>query len=131
MDGDARHKNGKETNDLGLGPDQNNNGYRFNGQYFSAASQSRQWLGSRHHMATHLSHASSGKWTDPTTQNGTYHTKYIMSGLDDNQGQVSTADGSVKQASSADLGATIKSHAEAKGGTLTYQTTAILRPNTR
>ncbi len=131
VDGDARHKNGKETNDLGLGPDQNNNGYRFNGQYFSAASQSRQWLGSRHHMATHLSHASSGKWTDPTTQNGTYHTKYIMSGLDDNQGQVSTADGAVKQASSADLGATIKSHAEAKGGTLTYQTTAIIRPNTR
>jgi len=131
VDGDARHKNNKKTNDLGLGKDENNNGYRFDGQYFSAASQSRQWIGSADHMGCHLSHASSGKWVNPTVKNGQYHTKYIMSGLDDNQGQVSTADGAVKQASSADLGATIKSHAEAKGGTLTYQTTGIMRPNTR
>ena len=82
-------------------------------------------------MATHLSHASSGKWTDPTTVNGQYHTKYIMSGLDDNQGQVSTADGAVKQASSADLGGVIKAHVESTGGTLTQQTSAIIRPNTR
>ena len=132
VDGDARHKNGKETNDLGLGKDQNNNGYRFNGQYFSGATQSRQWLGSRAHMGLHLSHASSGKWADPvTTATQQYGKRYLMSGLDADQGNVSLSDGSVKMASSADLAAIIQAHGAAKGGNLTYQTTAVLRPNTR
>jgi prepilin-type N-terminal cleavage/methylation domain-containing protein len=132
VDGDARNKNGKETNDLGLGPDQNNNGYRYAGQYFSGATQSRQWLISRHHMATHLSHASSGKWSDPvTTATQQYGKRYLMSGLDADQGNVSLSDGSVKMASSADLAAIIQAHAQAKGGNLTYQTTAVVRPNTR
>jgi len=133
IDGDARHKNGRETNDLGLGRDQNNNGYRFNGQYFSGATQSRQWIGSRHHMATHLSHASSGKWSDPvaTAAASQYGNRYVMSGLDDDQGNVSIADGSVKMATNADLAGTLKAHAESKGGTLTYQTTGVMRPNTR
>ena len=82
-------------------------------------------------MATHLTHASSGKWTNPTVANGQYHTKYLMSGLDDNQGNVSTADGAVKQASSADLGGVIKAHVDSTGGNLTQQTSAIMRPNTR
>ena len=132
VDGDARHKNNKKTNDLGLGKDQNNNGYRFNGQYFSGATQSRQWIGSRHHMAVHLSHASSGKWSDPlVTAKQQYGAKYLMSGLDADQGNVSRADGSVKMATNADLASTIQSHATATGGNLTYQTTGVMRPNTR
>ena len=133
VDGDAQHKNGKKTNDLALGKNINNNGYGNNGQYFSGATQSRQTIGSQNHMATHLSHASSGKWSDPvaTSAASQYGNKYVMSGLDASQGNVSLADGSSKMADDADLASVIKGHAESTGGNLTYQTTGVMRPNTR
>ena len=128
VDGDAKHKNGRETQDAIRTPVKN----IPVGQYFSAANQSNQWIGSRHHMATHLTHASSGKWADPVaTSTQQYGTKYLMSGLDDAQGNISKADGSVKQADNADLAGLIKAHTESVGGTLTQQTSGIMRPNTR
>jgi len=128
VDGDARHKNNKKTQDAIRGPVK----VIPVNHYFSAANQSNQGIGSADHMGCHLTHASSGKWSDPAaTSTQQYGTKYLMSGLDDNQGNVSTADGAVKQASSADLGGVIKAHVESTGGTLTQQTSAIIRPNTR
>jgi len=128
VDGDAQNKNGKKTQDAIKGPVKTIPA----GHYFSAANQSNQGIGSANHMATHLTHASSGKWSDPvSTSKQTHGTKYLMSGLDDGQGNVSKADGSVMQADNADLGGLIKAHTEAVGGTLSQQTSAIMRPNTR
>mgnify|MGYP001181261460 CR=1 FL=1 len=132
VDGDARHKNGKHTNDRALGKADRTNGYGYSKQYFSGATQSRQWIGSGDHMATHLSHASSGKWSDPvTTATQRYGKRYLMSGLDDDQGNFSLSDGSVKMGSNADLAAAVAAHAQAKGGNLSSQTSAVIRPNTR
>jgi len=129
IDGDARHKNGKETKDMG-GTTISNMPV---GQYFSACNQWRQWIGSRHHMATHMAHSSSGMWTDPgdSAKGGTYLSKYIMSGLDADQGNTVLSDGSTKQANNVDLAEQIKKHSEVTGGTLTQQNTALIRPNTR
>jgi len=129
IDGDARHKNGKHTKDIGGASIKN----MPDGQYFSACNQWRQWIGSRDHMATHMGHASSGMWADPadTKKGGTYLSKYIMSGLDADQGNTVLSDGSTKQASNVELAGQIKKHAEVTGGTLTQQNTALVRPNTR
>ena len=129
VDGDAQNKNGKKTKDMGGDVIAN----MPNGQYFSAANQWRQWLGSRDHMATHMAHSSSGIWTDPNgkTKGGQYLSKYIMSGLDADQGNTVLSDGSTKQANNVDLAEQIKKHMEVTGGTLTQQNTALMRPNTR
>ncbi|MDG2214788.1 MAG: type II secretion system protein [Verrucomicrobiota bacterium] len=129
IDGDAKHKNNKETKDIGGSTIAN----MPVGQYFSACNQWRQWIGSRHHMAAHMGHASSGMWTDPadTKKGGTYLSKYIMSGLDADQGNTVLSDGSTKQASNVELAGQIKKHVEVTGGTLTQQNTALVRPNTR
>jgi len=129
VDGDAKHKNGKHTTDAIKGPVKAIPA----GQYFSAANQSNQWIGSRDHMGCHLTHASSGKWSDPaaTAAASQYGTKYLMSGLDDSQGNVSKSDGSVVQADNATLAGLVKAHAEAVGGNLSQQTSAVIRPNTR
>ena len=42
----------------------------------------------------------------------------VLSGLNADQGQVVMSDGNVKQASSADLQATLKEHDEATGGNI-------------
>jgi prepilin-type N-terminal cleavage/methylation domain-containing protein len=103
-----------------------------------------------------LNHPSSGRWMDPATvalekgpnpeitpANDRYSTstmvvpwtctgggtKYLMGGLDANQGNFAKADGSVKQGSDADLQTAIKEHKESKGGNLTGYTLGSSRPN--
>tara|TARA_B100000959_G_scaffold211566_1_gene222397 strand:+ start:218 stop:1201 length:984 start_codon:yes stop_codon:yes gene_type:complete len=130
IDGDAKHKNNKVTGDGNkMGSSQN----VPNGQYFSGCNQWGQWIGSRDHMATHMSHASSGMWADPAdkAKGGQYLNKYIMSGLDKDQGNTVLSDGSTKQANNVDLGGQVKKHMAVTGGTLTQQNTALMRPNTR
>ena len=129
VDGDAQHKNGRKTQDAIRTPVKNIPA----GHYFSAANQSNQAIGSQNHMGCHLTHASSGKWSDPvaTAAASQHGNKYVMSGLDDAQGNVSKADGSVVQADNASLAGIIKSHVESIGGTLSQQTTGVMRPNTR
>ena len=130
VDGDARHKNGKETKDGNtMGSTQN----VPNGQYFSACNQWGQWVGSRHHMAVHMGHSSSGMWNNPNdrVKGGSYNSKYIMSGLDADQGNYVLSDGSTKQSNNVEFKQAVKKHMAVTGGTLTQQNTALMRPNTR
>ena len=121
VDGDAQHKNGKRLREPG------SNGDR---KYFSAAYQNWQHVGSSDHMHTLLTHSSSGKWTDPTGVTGNA-AKYLMSGLRADQGTYALTDGSVKQSTSAELGAAVAASFASTGGTLTRQTAGIMRPNQR
>lgn len=130
VDGDARHKNGKETKDGNtMGSTQN----VPNGQYFSACNQWGQWIGSRFHMAVHMGHSSSRMWADPadTKKGGQYLSKYVMSGLDADQGNYALSDGSTKQSNNVEFAEAVKKHMAVTGGTLTQQNTALMRPNTR
>jgi type II secretory pathway pseudopilin PulG len=133
VDGDCRRKNNKRVQAAG------SNQW---GRYFSGAAQNWQNVGSRDHMHTDLSHSSSGKWMDPreaitmrTVRNSANQTdnygKFTMGGLDADQGTHALTDGSVKQSNSAELAGAVKAHAESNGGTLTRQTTAVMRPTLR
>jgi hypothetical protein len=84
-------------------------------------------------MAVHMGHSSSGMWTDPNakTKGGQYLSKYIMSGLDADQGNYVLSDGSTKQSNNVEFKEAVKKHMEVTGGTLTQQNTALMRPNTR
>ena len=97
------------------------------GRYFSGANQNWQNVGWRARFHTALSHSSSGKWRDPKGLTGNA-AKYAMGGLDADQGTFALTDGSVKQSSSAELAGAVKAHALSSGGTLTRQTTGIMRP---
>ena len=126
VDGDARHKNGRRVREPG------SNGDR---KYFSGSYQNWQHVGSSDHMHTSLTDSSSGKWGDPANAaldgGNIYHGKYLMSGLDADQGNYALTDGSVKQATDVVLSAAIKASFNSRGGTLTRQTAGIMRPNQR
>jgi prepilin-type N-terminal cleavage/methylation domain-containing protein len=133
VDGDCRRKNNKTVKEPG------SNQW---GRYFSGAKQGWENVGSRDYMHTSLGHASSGKWMDPTDaltfknvkNNGNLkdnYGKFAMSGLDADQGNYALTDGSVKQATSGDLGSGVKDSFNSSGGTLTRQTASIMRPNQR
>ena len=77
-----------------------------------------------------MNHASSGVWGDPEavralSANGKY---YTMSGLGAGEGNYSLSDGSVKQASDADLTAQVAAHMAETGGTLTEQHAGSMIP---
>ena len=97
------------------------------GRYFSGAAQNWQNVGWRDRFHTDLRHSSSGKWRDPLGLKGNPG-KYIMSGLEASQGTYAITDGSIVQANDGDLGAAIKASYRSSGGTLTTQTSSIMRP---
>jgi hypothetical protein len=72
-------------------------------------------------------------WNNPNdrVKGGQYNSKYIMSGLDADQGNYVLSDGSTKQSNDVEFGAAVKKHMAVTGGTLTQQNTALMRPNTR
>ena len=120
VDGDQRDKNNKRAFNRG------------DRRVFHAAYQNYQGINWWGRLGMELNHGSSGKWCDPAV-NATqqYGKHWVMSGLDKNQGNFSTADGSVQQASDADLAAQLKKHMESTGGTLTTQSAGVSRPTYR
>ena len=77
-----------------------------------------------------MNHASSGVWGDPEavralSANGKH---YTVSGLGASEGNYSLSDGSVKQASDADLTAQVAAHMAETGGTLTEQHAGSMIP---
>ena len=141
--GDCYAKNGK-------------NGFvRPDGKIFMASHRSYFHAGSRARNHLELNHPSAGGWSDPviaTTEDADANSgtlppsvtsknlsqpypykgggaKYLMNGLDANQGNFAVADGSVKQGSDAELAGAIKAHAESSGGVLDELNLGVLRPN--
>ena len=77
-----------------------------------------------------MNHSSSGVWGDPEavralSANGKH---YTVSGLGASEGNYSLSDGSVKQASDADLTAQVAAHMAETGGTLTDQHAGSMIP---
>jgi len=77
-----------------------------------------------------MNHSSSGVWGDPEavralSANGKH---YTVSGLGASEGNYSLSDGSVKQASDADLTAQVAAHMAETGGTLTEQHAGAMIP---
>ena len=77
-----------------------------------------------------MNHSSSGVWGDPEavralSANGKH---YTVSGLGASEGNYSLSDGSVKQASDADLTAQVAAHMAETGGTLTEQHAGSMIP---
>ena len=77
-----------------------------------------------------MNHSSSGVWGDPEavralSANGKH---YTVSGLGASEGNFSLSDGSVKQASDADLTAQVAAHMAETGGTLTEQHAGSMIP---
>ena len=116
--GDGQHRNGKTAFNRG---DQ---------KVFMAAGQNWQHLGWRQRFGLELNHASSGVWADPTAAENTSNPGkyYVMSGLDDAQGNFVRADGSTVQADNASLTEAIATHMQQTGGTLSEQTSGTFRP---
>ena len=105
-----------------------NNGDR---KIFMAADQRRNHrLGWDNRFGLELNHASSGVWADPTSAENTSNPGkyYVMSGLDDAQGNFVRADGSTVQADNASLAEAIATHMEQTGGNLSEQTSGTMRP---
>jgi hypothetical protein len=141
--GDCYAKNGK------------NGCVRPDGKIFMASHRNYFYISGRARNHLELNHSSAGGWSDPAiadtedaaSNSGTLPasvtsknlvqpypykgggSKYIMSGLDANQGNFAVADGSVKQGADADLAGAIKAHAESSGGTLDAVNLGVLRPN--
>ena len=141
--GDCFAKNGK-------------NGFvRKDGKIFMASHRSYFHISGRSRNHLELNHSSAGGWSDPViadtedagANSGTLPLsltnknlvqpylykgggmKYLMSGLDANQGNFAMADGSVKQGTDADLAAAINAHSQSRGGVLDELNLGVLRPN--
>ena len=141
--GDCYAKNGK-------------NGFvRPDGKIFMASHRNYFHISGRARNHLELNHSSAGGWSDPAiadtedaaSNSGTLPasvtsknlvqpypykgggSKYIMSGLDANQGNFAVADGSVKQGADADLAGAIKAHSQSRGGVLDELNLGVLRPN--
>ena len=77
-----------------------------------------------------MNHASSGVWSDPEAVRAlsAQGKHYTVSGLGAGEGNYSLSDGSVKQASDADLTAQVAAHMAETGGTLTEQHAGSMIP---
>ena len=118
--GDQKDKNGKHAF---LREDQ---------KVFMAAPSDYVRLQWDNRVGLELNHPSSGKWCDPKTEVQSKWGRYwVVSGLDANQGNYVTADGSTKQATDVDVTAQLKAHMEASGGTVLTKTAWALRPTYR
>ena len=116
--GDGQDRNGKYAHNRG---DQ---------RVYMYAGNNYQHLGWRSRFSMELNHSSSGVWADPTSAENTSNPGkyYVMSGLDDGQGNFVRADGSTVQADNATLTEAIATHMQLTGGKLSEQTSGTFRP---
>ena len=110
--GDRQHLNGKRSSVA-----------RGDGKVQFASNHGYHHTGWRDRFMIEMNHASSGVWGEPETvralsANGKH---YTVSGLGASEGNYSLSDGSVKQATDADLQAQVAAHMAETGGTLTEQ----------
>jgi prepilin-type N-terminal cleavage/methylation domain-containing protein len=110
--GDRQHLNNKRSSVA-----------RGDGKVQFASNHGHHHVGWRDRFMIEMNHASSGVWSDPEavramSANGKH---YTMSGLGAGEGNYSLSDGSVKQASDADLQSQVAAHMSETGGTLTEQ----------
>jgi len=103
---------------------------RGDGKVQFASNHGHHHVGWRNRFMIEMNHASSGVWGDPEavralSNNGKH---YTVSGLGAGEGNYSLSDGSVKQASDADLQAQVAAHMGETGGTLTEQHAGAMIP---
>ena len=103
---------------------------RGDGKVQFASNHGHHHVGWRDRFMIEMNHASSGVWGDPEavralSNNGKH---YTVSGLGAGEGNYSLSDGSVKQASDADLQAQVAAHMGETGGTLTEQHAGAMIP---
>ena len=103
---------------------------RGDGKVQFASNHGHHHTGWRNRFMIEMNHASSAVWGDPEavralSNNGKH---YTMSGLGASEGNYSLSDGSVKQASDADLTAQVSAHMAETGGTLTEQHAGAMIP---
>ena len=103
---------------------------RGDGKVQFASNHGHHHTGWRDRFMIEMNHASSGVWGDPEavralSANGKH---YTMSGLGAGEGNYSLSDGSVKQASDADLQSQVAAHMSETGGTLTEQHAGAMIP---
>ena len=103
---------------------------RGDGKVQFASNHGHHHVGWRNRFMIEMNHASSGVWGDPEavralSNNGKH---YTVSGLGAGEGNYSLSDGSVKQASDADLQAQVAAHTAETGGTLTEQHAGAMIP---
>ena len=117
--GDRQNLNGKRSSVA-----------RGDGKVQFASNHGHHHVGWRDRFMIEMNHASSGVWGDPEavralSNNGKF---YTVSGLGAGEGNYSLSDGSVKQASDADLTAQVSAHMAETGGTLTEQHAGAMIP---
>jgi prepilin-type N-terminal cleavage/methylation domain-containing protein len=117
--GDRQNLNGKRSSVA-----------RGDGKVQFASNHGHHHVGWRDRFMIEMNHASSGVWGDPEavralSNNGKF---YTVSGLGAGEGNYSLSDGSVKQASDADLQAQVAAHMGETGGTLTEQHAGAMIP---
>ena len=103
---------------------------RGDGKVQFASNHGHHHTGWRNRFMIEMNHASSAVWGDPEavralSANGKH---YTVSGLGASEGNYSLSDGSVKQASDADLTAQVAAHMAETGGTLTEQHAGSMIP---
>ena len=103
---------------------------RGDGKVQFASNHNYHHTGWRNRFMIEMNHASSAVWGDPEavralSANGKH---YTVSGLGASEGNYSLSDGSVKQASDADLTAQVAAHMAETGGTLTEQHAGSMIP---
>ena len=96
-----------------------------NYQYVGIGNRRTKW---RDRLGIDLSHASSGKWAVQAEADNANKKKYLMSGLDDAQGNFSLADGSVVQGTDGDLQAAISAYGTSEAGVSSAPNYQVSRP---
>ena len=96
-----------------------------NYEYVGIGNRKTKW---RDRLGIDLSHASSGQWANLADADNNNKKKYLMSGLDDDQGGFSLADGSVSQASDGELAAAIDAYGKSDAGVSSVPNYHVTRP---
>ena len=110
--GNSRHAHGSHSQNA-------------NYQYVGIGNRKTKW---RDRLGIDLSHASSGKWAVAAEADNANKKKYLMSGLDDGQGNFSLADGSVSQGGDADLQEAINTYGKSDAGVSAEPNYHVTRP---
>jgi prepilin-type N-terminal cleavage/methylation domain-containing protein len=96
-----------------------------NYEYVGIGNRKTKW---RDALGIDLTHASSGKWAVAAEADNNNKRKYLMSGLDDAQGNFSSADGSVKQGTDTDLQDAISAYGKSDAGVSSAPNYHVTRP---
>ena len=94
-------------------------------EYPGMGGQDGKW---RDRLGIGLNHSTSGQWANMADADNNNKKKYLMSGLDDDQGGFSLADGSVSQASDGELAAAIDAFGKSDAGVTSDANYYVSRP---